>query len=127
MPTILVVDDDPVVREGMRALLQCAGFLVLTAVEGAAALCHLRSGAAIDAVLLDLQMPGMDGPTFLAERRREAALASVPVVVCSGQHRRPDADVFAVLGKGARPEAILATLTRAIEDAQRRSPALPAG
>jgi len=67
--TVLVVDDERAVREGVAAALRALGYRVLVAEDGAAALELVRGETAIDAVLLDMVMPRMDGrATFLALR-----------------------------------------------------------
>ena len=69
--TILVVDDEPVVREMARELLEVAGFDVIEASDGREAVDQCRSqGDAIDAILLDMTMPGMNGAEALAEIRK---------------------------------------------------------
>ena len=80
---ILVVDDDASVREGVRALLESAGYAVATASDGAEAIEKLRTEA-VRLVLLDLAMPGVDGWQFLARRESEAGFPRVPVVLLSG-------------------------------------------
>jgi CheY-like chemotaxis protein len=87
---ILVVEDDDDIREALCEMLADEGYAVEVATNGAEALDRLR---AMDAkpclVLLDLMMPVMDGWTFLAEQRRDANLASVPVVVLSAARDLP--------------------------------------
>ena len=69
--TILVVDDEPVVRGMVRELLEVAGFDVIEASDGHEAVDQFRSrGDAIDAILLDMTMPGMNGAEALAEIRK---------------------------------------------------------
>jgi CheY-like chemotaxis protein len=80
---ILIVDDDAAVREGVRALLESAGYAVATASDGAQAIEKLRTEA-VRLVLLDLAMPGVDGWQFLARRESEAGFPRVPVVLLSG-------------------------------------------
>ena len=79
--TVLVVDDDPGVREVLTDLLREAGHEVVC-VEGArAALEYLRSHPAPRLILLDLWMPGMSGMEFRAVQVREPAWADIPVIV----------------------------------------------
>jgi len=81
--TLLVVDDEPMVREFAQRLLETEGYLVLEAGSGDEALTLLRARAGeIDGVLLDLSMPGMDGDTLLSELR--AFAPRLPVIVHSG-------------------------------------------
>lgn len=85
MKTVLVVDDDALVRASIGRVLEAAGYVVLEAGDGIEALDALaRSGEAVAAVVLDLRMPRMNGRQFLAALRRDARYASLPVVVVSG-------------------------------------------
>ena len=68
MPTILIVDDDAALRESMAETLDDLGHRAIEAADGAGALDQLAAHA-IDAVLLDLRMPGMDGIEVLARIR----------------------------------------------------------
>jgi CheY-like chemotaxis protein len=83
--TILVVDDDPDVRDSMTIVLQAAGFEVDTAADGGQALRRLQEARKPPSlVFLDLTMPVMDGWTFLALRAKDPQLAAIPIVVVSG-------------------------------------------
>ena len=73
---ILIVDDDDVIREMLEIALRSFGFTVETAASGDEALNALRRGP-VDLVVMDVQMPGMDGPTTFA-----AMKASDPDVAC---------------------------------------------
>jgi DNA-binding NtrC family response regulator len=79
--TILVVDDDPVQRRLLENMVQRSGYDVLTADNGDAAMALLSAAdtSPIDAVVLDLVMPGLDGLGVLA-RMRDLGLAA-PVIV----------------------------------------------
>ncbi len=79
--SILIVDDDADIRETLSEVLQDEGFRVVTAANGFEALIVLRGSQAPSMVLLDLMMPVMDGFRFLEERKKDPALASVPVAV----------------------------------------------
>jgi CheY-like chemotaxis protein len=81
--TVLIVDDEEMVRSIAAAILAESGYRVLTAVDGAQALeIYAREGAQIDLVLLDLTMPNKDGVETLHELRTGGA--TVPVVLSSG-------------------------------------------
>jgi DNA-binding NtrC family response regulator len=70
-PGILVVDDDQMLLSLLKTVFQRQGFHVWTATGGQAALdLYERHGERIAVVLLDVLMPGMDGPQTLAELRR---------------------------------------------------------
>jgi CheY-like chemotaxis protein len=67
---ILVIDDDPAIRESTRRLLERAGYEVLVSDEGKAGL-RLLEAHAVDLVLTDIYMPGEDGFTTMRRLRRE--------------------------------------------------------
>ena len=80
---VLVVDDDDAVRELMTELLSRAGFEVLPAINGSEAVERMRAeGDQISVIVLDIDMPGVDGGQALREIRE--LRADVPVVVVTG-------------------------------------------
>jgi len=81
--TVLVVEDDDRAADLMRLLLESEGFAVVRATTGEQALL-LAPEQRPSLITLDLQLPGMDGWTFLQRLRQDEALANVPVVVVSG-------------------------------------------
>ena len=78
-PTILVCDDEPSLRELVRAVLG-PGYRFAEAADGEAALA-LAHDVVPDLVVLDLMLPVMSGIVVLEELRRDARLAQVPVIV----------------------------------------------
>jgi CheY-like chemotaxis protein len=81
--TVLVVDDDPGIRESLTELLRAEGHVVRTAENGAAALEIMRAQPRPDVVVLDLMMPVMSGWEVLAEVECDASLHNVPILVVS--------------------------------------------
>ncbi|MCS7480339.1 response regulator [Umezawaea endophytica] len=80
MKTLLVVDDDPDVLEVLSLSLGFRdGWLVETAGGGEEALRRCLTGG-VDAVLLDVEMPGLDGRRTLRALREAAQLGALPVV-----------------------------------------------
>jgi diguanylate cyclase (GGDEF)-like protein/PAS domain S-box-containing protein len=79
---ILVVDDDDVALALMQAALQKAGFAVGTAIDGRDALHQFRAGS-YDMVMLDVDMPGLNGHEVCAALRHEAG-ALLPIVMVTG-------------------------------------------
>ena len=75
--TLLVVDDEPSIRELLSASLRFAGFNVLTAADGHEAL-HHQSGSQVDLVVLDIMLPDMDG--FEVLRRLRERSPELPVL-----------------------------------------------
>src|SRR4051794_30981054 len=90
--TILTVDDDPDVRRFARVALADAGFRVLEAVSGEAALRLLDEETAIDLLLTDMVMPGLNGLDLAREARRRCP--EIKVLFASGywQHIVTDLD-----------------------------------
>jgi DNA-binding NtrC family response regulator len=82
--TVLVVDDDPTQRRLIQAVLERDGFLVAHAQSGDEAIQHLKSGASVDVVLLDLVMPGISGHDTLVEMRARSFAQPVIVLTATG-------------------------------------------
>lgn len=82
--SVLIVEDDPDVRETLSEILDEEGYRVECAADGREALEHLRNGPRPKLILLDLMLPGMDGWEFRRRQRQDPALASIPVAVLSG-------------------------------------------
>ncbi len=82
--SVLVVDDEPSVRSLYVDALREAGHEVDVAVDGADALDRLHEGAVPCVVLTDVRMPRMDGWELSRALARDPELASVPVVVVTG-------------------------------------------
>jgi DNA-binding response OmpR family regulator len=80
---VLIVDDDPDIRRLVAEVLRLGGHEPEEAPNGLEALTRLRSGARPDLVLLDVQMPDLDGWDTLRTLRAIEHLADVPVVLCT--------------------------------------------
>jgi two-component system, OmpR family, KDP operon response regulator KdpE len=86
LPRILVVDDDRQIARAVRTNLQVRGYEVMTAANGETALDVLRADA-VDLVLLDLSLPGMDGHEVIGRVR---AWSDVPIVVLSVREQQSE-------------------------------------
>lgn len=86
---ILVVEDIDGTREFMRLILETNGYRVSCAGNGREALDHLHAGKRPSLILLDLNMPVMDGWEFRHEQRHNPGLASIPVFLLSGEADLP--------------------------------------
>jgi CheY-like chemotaxis protein len=84
VPRVLVVDDDPNMRDLVSFRLRKAGHRVLTAESGADALAIVEERGAPDVAVLDVMMPGMTGLELLPAMRRHEGLADMPAVFLSG-------------------------------------------
>lgn len=113
---LLIVDDHAIVREGLAAMLRQVGpeTVVLQASDGAEGLCMAELHPDLDAVFLDLQMPGVSGMSAVPEfgRRRPA----LPVIVLSSSEDPHDVRRALALGalgyvpKSAPPQTLLSAL-----------------
>ena len=83
MKTILIVDDSPFTRKAIRRIIEPMGLDVEEAGDGVEALSHLEGGSSPDMILLDVDMPEMDGLTFLKTLRSREDLVQPPVVMCT--------------------------------------------
>jgi DNA-binding response OmpR family regulator len=84
--SVLVVDDEPMVREVVTAYLSREGFEVTEAGDGKTALSHLDRQSA-DLVVLDVMLPEADGYSVLAELRRRS---NIPVILLTARGEEPD-------------------------------------
>jgi CheY-like chemotaxis protein len=112
--TVLVIEDHAAVRESMRRVLLHAGYAVLVAADGAAALEVLGRGVRPDVIVLDLMMPRMTGFEFLNVVRFRDDLAGLVIVVLSVSraYEAEDLGVRAVLRKPCNSRDLLAALDR---------------
>jgi CheY-like chemotaxis protein len=94
---VLVVDDDPDILEIVTVVLGLYDVPAVTASDGIEALAVMRGSGELGLVLLDLMMPRMNGVDVLAAMKRDPTLATMPVVVISGNYHTEQA----VLAMGA--------------------------
>jgi len=88
-PLILVVDDDAPILLLMRNLLREFGFDAVTAASGQQAITEAQRRTP-DLILLDRNMPGMNGDEVVAAMRTNGALSAVPVLMLTGEPMAPD-------------------------------------
>ena len=98
----LVIDDNATNRTIVRRYLEAVGCEIIEGVDGAAALAMLddcsRRDLRIDAVLLDYQMPNLDGLEVIKMMRRDPRWATTPVVILSSVGQRGEAKRFSAAG-----------------------------
>lgn len=126
MPTfrfrILFVDDEPAVRTTGAAVLEAAGYEVLTSADGMEAL-HALDEALPDLIISDLRMPKMSGFEFLAVVRNR--FPQIPTIALSGEYVTDNApagllaDTFFQKGDYSIPE-LLATVKHLVREAPER-------
>ena len=122
MPTergyILLIEDDPGVREGLTEIIASEGYPVVSCADGRVAMNRLTSEPELPRmIVLDFTMPNMDGWAFLAERKKDERLRRIPVLGMSTSQQlvnrgRPPEDVEELLTKPFPVEDMLRSIEK---------------
>lgn len=129
LATVLVVDDSPAMLRYLRTLLELESYHVETARNGAQALKRLRGGCSPAVVVLDLQMPGMDGLATLRQLKRR--WPEIKVIICSGAddpvktNQAAALGAYAYLHKPVQPLYLSAAVQRCIGEGYPSQTPLP--
>jgi CheY-like chemotaxis protein len=121
---ILVVDDDPLIRQLMGNLLEITDFEVRGAVDGADGLAQVAAFHP-DVILLDLMLPDLDGYTVCRTLKADPATRAIPVIFLTAslglaRTRQAAAGAVACLPKPFELNALLAVVEEALEEAAHR-------
>jgi CheY-like chemotaxis protein len=113
--TVLIIDDEPDVREFLSDVLEDHGYRTLTAADGVEGL-QLARQEKPDLVILDLLMPTKTGTDFYRRLSQDQELADTPVIVVSGLAGRGLAvrQPAAVFDKPIDPDALISAVDRAL-------------
>ncbi len=128
---ILLVEDNRINQQVAREYLVLAGFMVQTANHGREALDMLRDEPAYDCVLMDVQMPILDGYTATRRLRRDLQLTELPVIALTANATNEDresaleAGMNGHISKPINPRELLAELVRWIAPGNRGLPPGP--
>lgn len=120
---ILIADDRASSRELLRTVLERSGYEVTEAADGEEALARARQGNP-DLILLDLQMPKLDGYGVLEELRRDARFRDLPICALTASAMRGDREKILSAGftdylaKPAGPETLRETVARLLGNAK---------
>jgi CheY-like chemotaxis protein len=120
MATVLVVDDDRVVSHLVTSLLREKGHKVLTAFDAVQGLMQAKRTPPVDAIVLDINMPGGSGEDTLKKIKMSTHTSKIPVIILSGsidsqgQERVRSLGAEAVLSKPLVPEELIEALTKAL-------------
>lgn len=115
MPTILVVDDSPSMRQMVASTLEGAGYGIVEAVDGEDALAKARE-VTISAVITDLYMPNMDGISLIRELRKLPVYSSTPILTLTTEfsaNKKTEGKTVGATGwlvKPFDPQKLLATI-----------------
>ena len=107
---ILLIDDDPVLIKIVQPYLESHGFTVFVANDGEQGIAKLKAEK-VDLIILDVQMPKMNGYTFIFEMKKNEHTQGVPIIVLTAKEGM--AEIFKVEGvkdyinKPFQPEALL--------------------
>ncbi len=102
---ILIIEDVEDERDAARLTLEIEGYNVVALSSGEEALAYMRRTDHVPClILLDLKMHGTNGWDFRNEQLRDPRLASIPVLVCSGDGRLPEkAKALGITGQLQKP------------------------
>ena len=119
LSTILVVDDEPLIREVVAMLLEDEGYAVITADDGQAALEMVQQEAPA-LVLMDVMMPRMDGCAAFRAMRDHVPGDGLPIVLMSAMAQPADLDpeITAFLRKPVDLEQLLDLVARLLTDGE---------
>lgn len=93
---VLVIDDDPAIRDLLGRKLSAHGFRVESADDGASGLARARE-LGPSAIVLDVMMPELDGPATLERLRADPVTAAIPVVFLTAKVQAADHRRFATM------------------------------
>lgn len=112
---ILVIDDDPTLVKVVQPFLESHGFSVSIACDGEAGL-EAAKKISPDLIVLDVQMPKMNGYTFVFELKKVTSIKAVPIIVLTAKDGM--AEIFKVEGvkeyisKPFKPEVLLTAIKK---------------
>lgn len=121
-PTVLVADDEPHIRGLLRQELEAAGYRVIEAEDGLAAVQRIK-GARPDLVVLDVMMPKISGFDVAAVIKNDPVTMEIPIVILSivdGRQRGENIGVDACLAKPLQVDALLVEIRRLIANGTSR-------
>jgi DNA-binding response OmpR family regulator len=127
MKRALVVEDDPDIVELIQHYLGAEGFHVESVADGRQALERARAGG-FGVLILDLQLPGLDGLSVCAELRRDARTSALPIVMLTARGDEADRVVGLEVGaddyvvKPFSPKELVARVRALLRRAERREP-----
>ncbi len=125
--SVLVVDDEPMVRNVARRLLESAGWRAHAAESGEHALALVRGGAAFDAALVDITMPGMSGCELLEKLRVESPRTAVVLTSGYSQESGDKPEDVPFVQKPYTAEVLLHAMSSAMARANGHGPGRRAG
>lgn len=120
MASVLIVDDEPDMRNLLSFILKRAGFDVMAIGDGAEALARVAAAPAeFSAIVLDVMLPGMDGYSFALHVRFTEGAQAIPIVVVTAKPNMADVfcalpNVTALMEKPFGPQAVVEAVRKAV-------------
>ena len=114
---ILLIDDDPTMIKMLQTFLTAHGYVISVATDGDDGLAQLKNSSP-DLIVLDVQMPKMNGYTFMFELKKVPNASTIPIIVLTAKQGM--AEIFKVEGvkeyvtKPFQPEALLTQIKKYI-------------
>lgn len=124
--TILVVEDDVIIRLNTAARLRKWGYKVMEAANGQAGLEIVKIAHQLALIVTDLNMPEMDGVTMTEEIRRIPGKNDLPIILYSSGLWRSTMDlarsagINEIVSKDARPEVLLTAVKKCLAKAEKK-------
>lgn len=121
---ILVVDDDPTLVKVVQPFLESQDFTITIAHDGEEAIEVIKKKIP-DLIVLDVQMPKMNGYTFIFELKKIPNTNNIPIIVLTAKEGM--AEIFKIEGvkeyiiKPFKPEVLLAAINKALESSKKSS------
>ncbi|XVU28872.1 response regulator [Actinoplanes sp. CA-054009] len=118
--TILIVDDSASVRQVVSIALKGAGYEVITANDGKDALAKMSGGQRLHLIISDVNMPNMDGITFVAEAKKLPAYKFTPIIMLTTESQEDKkkqaqaAGAKAWVTKPFQPEQMLSAVSKLV-------------
>jgi two-component system chemotaxis response regulator CheY len=120
MTTVMLVDDSTTMLMSLKMILTKAGFGVETAEDGKAALTKLTCGLRPNLIISDLNMPNMDGISFIREARKAVGMRFIPMLMLTTESERTKRDEAKTAGatgwlvKPVAPEQLLGVIKQVL-------------
>jgi CheY-like chemotaxis protein len=107
---VLLIEDEPLTVEALASILELEGYEIEAAYDGGTGLDMLRSDPPPCLVLLDLDLPIVNGREFLLRQNRDPRIANIPVIVITGSSSPVAPGASAVLSKPVDVPRLLALM-----------------
>jgi two-component system, chemotaxis family, chemotaxis protein CheY len=123
MTTVMLVDDSTTILMSLKMILVKAGYAVETAGDGKEALGKLTGGLRPNLIISDVNMPQMDGISFIKEARKTAGLRFIPMLMLTTESDRTKRDEAKTAGatgwlvKPVAPEQLLGVIKQVLPGA----------